>query len=40
MIRRGEWARARWTSRHTPDQLVVDVKPDDVVEVALDELES
>src|SRR6266436_7359001 len=27
-------------SQHPPGQLVVDVKPDDVVEVALDELES
>src|SRR5262245_56691304 len=31
---------ALWTSQHSPGQLVLDVKPDDVIEVALDELES
>src|SRR5262245_40121880 len=38
--RRGASADAQLRSRHAPAQLVVDVKPDDVVEVAFDELES
>src|SRR4029453_17391382 len=36
----GARARCRWLSRYSPSQLIIDVKSDDVVEVALDELES